>query len=156
MKMLSNAGFLKHALWMALMWCTLQPAWAGVYQHGTVVRMRMVDCLPSHHGFMAVMGGAPTQMSPEVCPEYTLVSDKVVFVIVGRQSDQLVPLADMVDFRLNKNELAMRIDDARHESKFTIKEMVLRSEWDMLQKHITEQMRTARATESSISIDTQN
>ena len=72
--------------------------------------MRMGDCMPVHHGFMVAMGGAPTQMSSEVCPEYTLVSDKVVFVIVGKSSDQLIPLADVVDFRFNKNELAMRID----------------------------------------------
>lgn len=101
----------------------------------------MVDCLPLHHGFMTLMsGGAPAPMTAEVCPEYTLVSDKVVFVIVGKSSDQLVPLADMVDFRFNKNELAMRIDDARRESKFSIKEMILRSDWELIQKHITDQM----------------
>jgi hypothetical protein len=103
--------------------------------------MRMVDCLPVHHGFVAMMsGGAPTPITTEVCPEYTLVSDKVVFVIVGKSSDQLIPLADVVDFRFNKNELAMRLDDARHESKFTIKEMILRTDWEMIQKHITDQM----------------
>jgi hypothetical protein len=64
----------------------------------------------------------------------------VVFVIVGKSSNQLVPLADVVDFRFDKNELAMRIDDARHETKFSIKEMILRSEWDLIQKHITDQM----------------
>lgn len=143
-----------HLLVLAALLCSLPCAWAGIYQHGTVVRMRMVDCLPVHHGFMATMGGAPTPMPPEVCPEYTLLSDKVVYVIVGRSSDQLVPLADVVDFRLNKNEMAMRIDDARHESKFTIKEMILRSEWDMLQKHITDQMNTSpHTTESKLSID---
>lgn len=58
----------------------------------------------------------------------TLISDKVVFVIVGKSSDQLVPLADVVDFRLHNNELAVRLDDTKRESKFCIKEMVLRSE----------------------------
>jgi hypothetical protein len=116
-------------------------AWAGVYQHGTVVRMRMVDCMPMHHGFVSMMsGGAPTPVTTEVCPEYTLVSEKVVFVIVGKSSDQLIPLADVVDFRFNKNELALRLDDARHESKFSIKEMILRADWEMIQKHITDQM----------------
>ena len=134
-----------------------QAAWAGVYQQGTVVRMRMVDCMPVHHGFMVAMGGAPSQMTPEVCPEYTLVSDRVVFVIVGRSSNQLVPLADVVDFRFNKNELAMRIDDARHESKFSIKEMILRSEWDMIQKHMTDQMNNpTRAADTNVALRTRD
>ena len=36
----------------------------------------------------------------------------------------------------------MRVDDAKHETKFTIKEMILRSEWDLVQKHIAEQLNT--------------
>jgi hypothetical protein len=83
-----NTRYAKLTLGIALTLCC-QATWAGVYQHGTVVRMRMVDCLPVHHGFMVAMGGASTQMNSEVCPEYTLVSDKVVFVIVGKSSDQL-------------------------------------------------------------------
>lgn len=130
-------------------------AWGGVYQHGTVVRMRMGDCMALHHGFMLAFGGQQPQNSPEACPEYTLVSDKVVFVIVGTSSDQLVPLADVVDFRFNKNELAMRIDDARHESKFGIKEMILRSEWDLIQKHINDQLNDPfHTTDSSIALRT--
>jgi hypothetical protein len=120
-----------------------------------VVRMRMVDCLPVHHGFMVAMGGAPTQMSAEVCPEYTLITDKVVFVIVGKSSDQLIPLADVIDFRFNKNELAMRIDDARHESKFNIREMILRTDWELIQKHITDQMTSpSRPTDTNVALRT--
>jgi hypothetical protein len=119
--------------------------------------MRMVDCLPVHHGFMAAMGGgAPTQMAPEVCPEYTLVSDKVVFVIVGKSSDQLVPLADAVDFRFNKNELAMRLDDARRESKFNIKEMILRADWELIQKHITDQMTNPSRADTNVALRTRD
>jgi len=131
-------------------------AWAGIYQHGTVVRMRMIDCLPVHHGFMVAMsGGAPPQASGDVCPEYTLVSEKVVFVIVGKSSDQLVPLADEVEFRFNKNELAMRIDDARHESRFSIKEMILRTDWDLIQKHITDQIANpSRAADTNVALRT--
>ena len=118
--------------------------------------MRMVDCLSVRHGFMAAMaGGAPVQTAAEVCPEYTLVSDKVVFVIVGKSSDQLVPLADVVDFRFNKNELAMRIDDARRESKFNIKEMILRADWDLIQKHITDQMTNPRP-DTNVALRTRN
>ena len=148
--------FAKWTMGFILALCA-QAGWAGVYQHGTVVRMRMVDCLPVHHGFMAAMGGAPSQVVSDVCPEYTLVSDRVVFVIVGRSSNQLVPLADVVDFRFDKNELAMRIDDARHESKFSIKEMILRSEWDLIQKHVTDQMNNpARASDTNVALRTRD
>src|SRR5215471_15897698 len=141
---------------IALVLSSFQMAWAGIYQHGTVMRMRMVDFLPVHHGFMVAMsGGEPPQASGDVCPEYTLLSDKVAFVIVGRSSDQLVPLADVVEFRFNKNELAMRIDDARHESRFSIKEMILRTDWDLIQKHITDQMANpSRPTDTNVALRT--
>ncbi|MGB6332860.1 MAG: hypothetical protein WBF41_13890, partial [Candidatus Sulfotelmatobacter sp.] len=75
--------------------------------------------------------------------EYTLVSNRVVFLIVGKSSNQLIPLAESIDFRLQKNEIAVRIDDAKHEARFTIKEMMVRSEWDRLQRHIDERMRAS-------------
>lgn len=140
--------------------CTLQLAQAehvGIYQHGTVVRMRMGDCLLSHHGFVAAMGGGASQLLPDACPEYTLVSDKVVYVIVGRSSNQLIPLADEIDFRLHRNEMAVRVDDARHESKFSIKEMILRSEWDMVQKHISDQLSSSsHDSESDVAMRTRD
>ena len=102
--------------------------------------MRMSDCVLIHHGFVAAMGGPPMQSTEELCPEYTLLSDKVVFVIVGKSSNQMVPLAEVIDFRFHNNELAVRVDDAKHESKFSIKEMILRSQWELVQKHIEEQL----------------
>jgi hypothetical protein len=68
------------------------------------------------------------------------VTDKVVYVIVGKSSNQLVPLAEIVDFRFQNKELAVRVDDARHESKFAIKEMTLRSDWDLMEKRIEDQI----------------
>ena len=112
----------------------------GIYQHGTVVRMRMGDCTLAHHGFITNFGPPQGQIAAETCPEYTLLSDRVVYVIVGKSSVQLVPLADVIDFRLHKNELVVRIDDASHESKFTIKEMILRAQWDQFQKHIEQHL----------------
>jgi len=134
---------MKHAfLLIAVLWSAslVRAEHIGVYQQGTVVRMRMNECVFPHRGFMATMSGQSAQISPDLCPEYTLVSEKVVFVIVGTSSNQLIPLADVLDFRLHKNELAVRLDDARHESKFSIKEMILRSEWDLVQKHIAEEL----------------
>jgi hypothetical protein len=150
-----NVTYSKFTLGIALALCCCQAAWAGVYQHGTVVRIRMVDCMPARHNFMSVMsGGGAVPINAEVCPEYTLLSEKVVFVIVGRSSDQLVPLADVVDFRFNKNELALRVDDARRESKFTIKEMILRTDWDLIQKHITDQMSNPRGGDTNVALKT--
>ncbi|MGD0791210.1 MAG: hypothetical protein ABR920_05505 [Terriglobales bacterium] len=112
----------------------------GIYQHGTVVRMRMGDCMLMHRGFISAFGPPQAAASEESCPEYTLVTDKVVFLIVGKSSNQLVPLAEVIDFRFQNKEVAVRVDDARKESKFAIKEMTLRSEWERIQRHIEDQL----------------
>jgi len=39
--------------------------------------------------------------------------------------------------------MAVRLDDARRENKFGIKEMILRSEWDMVQNHITDRLNSS-------------
>ncbi len=130
---------MKRILLLALLFASL-PTFAGVYQHGTVIRMRMGDCTLTHSGFVTNFGAPQGQLPAETCPEYTLVTDKVVYVMVGKNSNQLVPLAEVIDFRIQKNQLAVRVDDARHESKFAIKEMILRSQWDLLQRHIEEQL----------------
>jgi len=138
---------------------SLPTAWAqpvGVYQHGTVVRMRMGDCLPGHRGFISNIGGAQVQMTADICPEYTLVSDKVVFVIVGTSTNQLVPLADVIDFRIHKGDLFVRLDDAKHEGRFNIKEMTLRGEWDLL-KHMVDQLSAPpRGTEAVLTTRDRN
>jgi hypothetical protein len=134
---------MKRTLLLALGFCSLPvflAAQSGIYQHGTVVRMRMGDCILVHRGFMAAMSGQPVQATEELCPEYTLVSDKVVFVIVGKSSNQMVPLAEIIDFRFHNSDLAVRIDDARRETRFNIREMTLRSEWELVQKHFEEQL----------------
>jgi hypothetical protein len=101
------------------------------HQQGTIVRMRMTDCLGSPHGFMATMSGEG-KMEPDrgLCPEYVLVAEKVVYVISGKTSARLLPLAEVTQFRFQKNEMLIRIDDAPKESHFHIKAMVLRPEWD--------------------------
>ncbi len=103
----------------------------------------MGDCISVSHGFMVAFGGAPTSVASEPCPEYTLVSDNVVYVIVGRMSNSLIPLAETIDFRLHKRGLAVRVDDAQHEIKFTIKEMIIRSEWERVKQHIDEKMKAS-------------
>ena len=103
-------------------------------QQGTIIRMRMTECLGSQHGFMAVMSGAgKVDHTGSTCPEYVLVADRVVYVISGKSSDQLIPLAEMTRFRLVKSEMLIRVDDAPKEVRFHIKAMVLRPEWDRSQ-----------------------
>ena len=106
----------------------------------------MGDCILAHHGFMVAFGPS-TAVDQESCPEYSLVSKTVVFVIVGK-SNQLIPLAETIDFRLHKNEIGVRVDDAKHEAKFTIREMMVRSEWDRLQRHVEETMRSSEDHEA--------
>ena len=105
----------------------------GPRQEGTIVRMRMAPCAPASHAFMTAMSGysAPTS---ESCPEYVLVNSSVVYVIVGRNSDQLLPLAETTAFRLKNNQVLIRIDDARRESRFHVKAMMLRAEWEREEK----------------------
>jgi hypothetical protein len=126
----------------------------GIYQHGTVVRMRMGDCMLTHGGFMKAFGPPQAAAGEESCPEYILVTDKVVFVIVGKSSNQLVPLAEVIDFRFQNKELAVRVDDARKESKFAIKEMTLRSEWERIQRHIEDQLNDSpqRGVDTSLAL----
>jgi hypothetical protein len=132
---------MKRTLSFTLLFCSLPSLAAplGIYQHGTVIRMHMGECALMHRRFVSTFG-EPRGQTAETCPEYTLVTEKVVFVIVGRSSNQLVPLAEVVDFRFNKNNLAVRVDDAGHDSKFVIKEMILRSKWELLQKQIEGQL----------------
>ena len=132
---------------LIFLFCTLPSlaaAQTGIYQHGAVVRMHMGDCFLTRHGFMTTFGGPSAPQIQESCPEYTLVSNSVVYVIVGKSSNQLIPLAENIDFRLHKNELAVRVDDAKRESKFTIKEMMIRSQWERIQRHIDERMDEGR------------
>jgi hypothetical protein len=126
---------MKHMLFciLALAFPVVVAAQTHSHQQGTIVRMRMTDCLGPQHGFMAAMSGASKVETGALCPEYVLVGDKVVYLISGKTSDQLVPLAEVTRFRLQKNELLIRIDDAAKESHFHIKAMVLRPEWDRKQ-----------------------
>ena len=109
-------------------------------QKGTIVRMRMTECLGPQHKFMTTMSGGANVETGAQCPEYIMVTDRVVYVISGKTSDALIPLAEVTRFHLQKNEMLIRIDDAQRESRLAIKEMVLRSEWEATQNHIREQM----------------
>jgi len=104
-------------------------------QQGTIIRMRMTDCMGPQHAFITAMSGGGARAEPgAICPEYVLMGDTVVYVIIGKTSDQLLPLAEVTRFRFHKNEMLIRVDDAAKESRFHIKAMTLRPEWDRSQQ----------------------
>ncbi len=102
-------------------------------QRGTVIKMRMADCIVPHR-VMAALSGSGQMQTGELCPEYVLLSDQVVYTIVGKSSADLLPLAEVTRFHFQKNQLLIRIDDAKRESRFEIKAMVLRAEWERVRQ----------------------
>ncbi|HTR24752.1 MAG TPA: hypothetical protein VMI10_12270 [Terriglobales bacterium] len=123
---------MKRSLLLVVLLCTASIAFSQnrSRQEGTITRMRMTDCIAAQHPLMDALSGNRGVATGELCPEYVLVTDSVVYVIVGKGSDQLVPLAETTFFRMQHNELLIRIDDAKRESRFHVKEMVLRPEWE--------------------------
>jgi hypothetical protein len=104
-------------------------------QQGTIIRMRMTECMGPQHAFITAMSGGGARTEPgALCPEYVLMGDTVVYVIIGKSSEQLLPLAEVTRFRFHKNEMLIRIDDAAKESRFHIKAMTMRPEWDRNQQ----------------------
>lgn len=95
---------------------------------GTVTKMKMTDCL-MQRGFMTVMSGVPAAAGL-TCPEYTVMSDKVVYVVVGRHTEAFIPLAEDQVFLIRKNELVIFSDDEKSKSRFAIQRMTLRAEWE--------------------------
>ena len=108
-------------------------------QRGTVIKMRMADCIGAEHGVMAALSGSGRIQTGELCPEYVLLTDQVVYTIVGKSSTDLLPLAEVTKFHFQKNQLLIRIDDAKRELRFEIKAMVLRAEWERMRQRQEEQ-----------------
>ena len=126
-------------LWWLVVAAVALPVFAQSFQPGTVTRMQTKECTVMHGAMAAAVGYVP-QMTGEICPEYTLVSEKVVYVAVGKRSSQFMPLAETVQFRLYKNELLVRVDDEKRESHFSIKEMTLRTDWERDQRSRDKQL----------------
>jgi hypothetical protein len=118
---------------------------------GTVTKMRMTDCT-MQHGFASALSGAPAQATGN-CPEYTVVSDKVVYVVVARRAAEFIPLAENMDFLIRKNELVTFSDDEKTKSHFVVQQMMLRAEWD---REEARKELAARMMERSVSYETRN
>ena len=133
---------MKRWLLLAVLSCSSLPlllAQTRTHQQGTIVRMRMVDCISPQHRLMAALSGGRKVPTGELCPEYVLVTDKVVYTIIGKETDQLLPLTEITRFRLQHNEMLIRIDDANRESRFRVREMTLRPEWERQQRRAEEE-----------------
>ena len=112
---------MKYRFWfLFLVAAVVLPAQAQRFQLGTVTRMQSKDCTVLDGGFATALGAVPLR-TEEICPEYTLVSDKVVYTVVGKRSTQFMPLAEVVYFRLAKNEVLVRVDDERKTAAFPSK-----------------------------------
>jgi hypothetical protein len=118
---------------------------------GTVTRMRMGDCV-AQRGFKASLSGGAAQAGI-TCPEYTVVSDKVVYVIVGRRSEEFVPLAENIDFQIRKNELIILSDDEKTKPRFVIQQMTLRADWE---REEARKELEARMVERSVNYELRN
>jgi len=95
---------------------------------GTVTKMQMGGCA-FQHGFMTTVSGSPVAAGA-TCPEYTVMSDKVVYVVVARRAEDFLPLAEDIDFLIRRNEMVISSDDVKARSRFVIQQMTLRADWD--------------------------
>jgi hypothetical protein len=117
---------------------------------GTVTKMRMTDCT-MQRGFKAALAGAP--MTGISCPEYTVMSSKVVYVVVGRRTEEFIPLAEDMDFLIRKNEIVIFSEDEKSRSRFVIQQMTLREDWDREEQR---KELEARVMERSVNYELRN
>ncbi len=140
---------MKRLMMLVLLCCSSSVLMADptATQEGVIVRMRLIVCPMPSHGFMVALSGSARVGPQDPCPEYTLLTEKIAYVIIGRSSNQLVPLAEVTKFRFQNREMLIRVDDSRRESHFMIKEMMLRSEWERQQRHEEEELRSVSRRE---------
>lgn len=110
-----------------LVMVSLMPAQSRPFK-GTVTKMQMSECTIQHR-FVTTLSGTPL-ITTVPCSEYTVISDKVVYVIIGHHADQSIPLAEDIFFREKNNELVVFSDDEKSQVRFPIKQMTLRADWD--------------------------
>jgi hypothetical protein len=87
------------------------------------------------------------------CPEYTVMSTKVVYVVVGRRTQAFIPLAEDLDFVIRNNEIVTFSNDEKAKSRFVIQEMMLRGDWDREQER---KELEARVMERSVNYEVRN
>jgi len=128
---------MKRCFLLATFLCAVQISFAAnnhVREQGTIVRMRITGCIGSQHAVMDTLSGTGRIRSQQLCPEYVLVADKVVYVIIGRDSGQLLPLAQITRFYVQNNEVVVRVGDSHRETHFRVREMMMREKWERLRE----------------------
>jgi hypothetical protein len=145
---MKRLSFLSFFLLVAVAFLQAQGPWSF---KGTVIKMRMTECT-AQHSFMAAMSGTPAQAAG-ACPEYTVMSEKVVYVVVGRRAEEFIPLAENMEFLIRKNELVIFSDDEKTKSHFAIQQMTLRADWD---REEARKELAARVMERSVNYETRN
>jgi len=98
---------------------------------GTVIKMEMADCL-SGHNFLSNIGGPPAV--PDSCPQYTVMSAKVVYEVVGRRGEEFMPLAEDAAFAIRNNEIVLFDRNEKVQARFVIKKMTLVADWQREQE----------------------
>ena len=88
----------------------------------------MTGCPAPSHSVLAALSGVQPTIGR--CPEYTLLTERVVYVVSGKSHQQLMPLAEDLHFRIQKNELVVRIEKEKREAGLMVKEMMLRAIWE--------------------------
>lgn len=106
---------------------TLMPAQNKPFK-ATVVSMTMSECTISHR-LISNLSGTPI-IATVPCAEYTVLSDKVAYVLVGRHTEQSLSLGSDMFFREENKELVVFSDDEKSRVRFPIKHMMLRSDWE--------------------------
>ena len=114
---------------------------------GTVVKMEMTECMQAT-GFKAAMAGRPAAVAN--CPQYTVMSPTVVYVVLGRHTQAFIPLAQDLDFQVRKNEVLV---GEKSKSGFVIQTMTLRSDWEREEER---KALLAQALERSVSYELRN
>ncbi|HUO60572.1 MAG TPA: hypothetical protein VMU24_07870 [Candidatus Acidoferrales bacterium] len=119
--------------------------------HGTVVRMKMSECT-KQHGFVSAMSGVQV-VSTQACPEYTVMTDNVVYVLVGRKPEEFIPLAENITFHVRKSDVVVFSEDEKEQSHFAVRQMTVRQDWER-----DEQRREVmtRLAERSVSYESRN
>ncbi len=142
---------MKRCFLLATFLCAVQISFAAdnhVREQGTIVRMRITGCISSQHAVMDTLSGTGRMRSQQLCPEYVLVTDKLVYVIIGKASGQLLPLAQITRFYVQNNEVVVRVGDSHRETHFRLKEMMMREKWERMRELETGTLETGRPSES--------
>lgn len=105
---------------------------------------------------MMALSGSARVRPEDPCPEYTLLTEKIAYVIVAKSSSQLVPLAEATTFRIQDKQLYIRTDDANHETRFTIRAMMLRADWEREQQRGDQEMTAVARHDEEREIDGRN